>query len=178
MKQCVSIIEEEYDGELRFSITESAVESDSCTITIGAKDGEDLVGMKVIIPLVTRRMGFKLVRLIPAGGTVKMESIGKKSDLLIQTLTKYFQPNYEPTDGFSKDAVAIDYTVRNQGMYDIDNDKIYLKLYYDEDQDEGIPAEERIHLNMNFAFNLNRESASLIETKEGYTADLISFLMK
>jgi len=31
---------------------------------------------------------------------------------------------------------------------------------------------------MSFAFNLGREVASLIETKEGYTADLLTFLMK
>lgn len=178
MKQCVSIIEEEYDGELRFSITESVVENNFCSITIGAKDGEELVGMKVIVPLLTRRMGFKFIRLIPPNGTLKMCSIGEKSDRLIQSLKKYFQPEYEPSDGFTADDVAIDYTVRNQGMYDIDQDKIYLKLYYDEEQDEGLPAEERVHLDMNFSFNLNRESASLIETKEGYSADLISFLMK
>lgn len=178
MKQCVSIVEEEYDGELRFSIIESEVENNSCSITIGAKDGEDLVGMKVIIPLLTRRLGFKLMRLIPPSGTLKMESIGTKSDRLIATLAKYFQPSYDPGEEFTSDDVAIDYTVRNQGMYDIENDKIYLKLYYDEEQDEGVPEEERVHLDMNFSFNLNRESASLIETKEGYSADLISFLMK
>lgn len=178
MKQCVSIIDEEYDGELRFSIIESVLENDSCAITIGAKDGEELVGMKVIIPVLTRRMLFKPLRLIPPASTLKLESIGEKSDRLVATMAKYFQPDYEPSDGFTRDEVNIDFTVRNQGMYDLENDKIYLRLRYDEEQDEGIPDSERIHLDMNFSFNLNRESASLIETKEGYSADLISFIMK
>ncbi len=178
MKQCVSVVEEEYDGELRFSITESVLEKDFCSLTLGAKDGEDLIGMKVVVPLLTRRIGFKLFRMIHPRNTLKFYSIGEKSDRLIKTLTTYFQPSYEPSEGFTEDEVAIDYTLRNQGAYDLENDKIYLKLYYDEDQDEGIPEEEKVHLDMNFSFNLSREVASLIETKDGYSADLISFLMK
>lgn len=178
MKQCVRIVEEEYDGELHFSVTESVIEKDACTLTLGAKDGEELVGMKVVIPLLTRRFGFKSVTLIPPAGVVKFYSLGEKSNRLIKTLETYFQPAYEASDEFTDDEVAIDYNLRNQGLYDINNDKIYLKLYYDADQDEGIPDEERIHLDMNFSFNLSRDMASLIETKEGYSADLISFLMK
>ena len=137
MKQCIPVIQEEYDGELRFSIVESEVEKDHCSLTLGAKDGDELIGMKVVVPLMTRRMGFKIFRMIPPSSTVKFYSIGEKSDRLIRTLTKYFKPAYEPSDGFSEEEVVIDYTLRNQGIYDIDQDKIYLKLYYDEEQDEG-----------------------------------------
>ncbi len=178
MKQCLCVVEDEYDGELRFSITDSVVESDSITMTLGAKDGDELIGMKVIVPLITRRMLFKSISLIPPNGSVKIKSIGEKSDRLIQTLVKYYEPAYPCSDEFTKDEVVIDYTLRNQGVYDIHQDKIYLKFYYDEEQDEDLPKDERVHLNMNFSFNLSRETAGLVETKEGYSADLLTFLMK
>ncbi len=178
MKQCVSVIEEEYDGELRFSIIDSTITDDGCCITLGAKDGDELIGCKVTVPLITRKLLFKTFRLIPPQGAVKFESIGEKSDRMIQTLVKYYQPAYEASEFFTDEAVSVDYVLRNQGSYDLEQDKIYLKLFYDEEQDEGLPADERVHLNMNFSFNLKREVAGFIETKEGYCADLITFLMK
>ena len=178
MKQCIPVIEEEYDGELRFSIIESVIGPQACVLNLGGYDGDELVGFKIEIPLMTKRLAFKTYLFILPSGVVKCSSIGDKSDRLIGTLAKYFQPAYEPSEGFTEDPVEIDYTLRNQGSYDINQDKIYLKLYYDEEQDEDLPKSERVHLNMNFAFNLSRETASLIETKEGYTADLITFLMK
>ncbi len=178
MKQCVSLVEEEYDGELRFSIVDAEMGANLYVLTLGALDGEALVGFKIEIPVVTRRLGFKLMKMIYPQGSVKISSIGEKSDRLIWALVRYYQPVYEASDGFTNDPVEIDYSLRNQGAYDLDNDKIYLKLYYDEEQDDDLPKDERIHLNMNFSFNLSRNIASLIETKEGYTADLISFLMK
>ena len=176
MKQCLP--SEEYDGELRFSIIESELTANACVLTLGAKDGEDLVGFKIEIPALIKRFGFKLFQLLYPSGTVKISSIGEKSDRLIATLFKYYQPAYEVSDGFTADVVEIDYALQNQGTYDLSQDKIFLKLYYDEEQDEDLPKNERIHLNMNFSFNLSRETASLIETKEGYTADLLAFLMK
>ncbi len=178
MKQCVPIINEEYDGELRFSIIESELTPNSCVMTLGAKDGEELVGFKIEIPAICKRLGFKLFRMIYPVGTVKLSSIGEKSDRFIATLVKYLQPSYNTSEFFTNDVVEIDYALQNKGNYDLNQDKIYLKLFYDEEQDEDLPADERIHLNMNFSFNLGRESASLIETKEGYSADLIAFLMK
>jgi hypothetical protein len=178
MKQCVPVVMEEYDGELRFSIIESNVTPGSCVLTLGAQDGEEIVGFKIEIPIISKRLGFKSFQMIYPSGTVKFSSIGEKSDRLIATLVKYFQPAYEASEGFSEDVVEIDYALCNKGAYDLNQDKIFLKLYYDEEQDEDLPKEERVHLNMNFSFNLSREVASLIETKEGYTADLIAFLMK
>ena len=178
MKQCLPIVSEEYDGELRFSIIESELTPNACVLTLGAKDGEDLVGFKIEIPAIFKRLGFKMFQLLYPSGTVKISSIGEKSDRLIATLAKYYQPAYEVGELFTDDVVEIDYALRNQGTYDLNQDKIFLKLYYDEEQDEDLPKNERIHLNMNFSFNLSRETASLIETKEGYTADLLAFLMK
>lgn len=178
MKQCLPIISEEYDGELRFSIIESELTQNACILTLGAKDGEELVGFKIEIPAVIKRLGFKLFQLLYPSGTVKISSIGEKSDRLMSTLVKYYQPEYEVSEEFTDDVVEIDYALQNKGNYDLSQDKIFLKLYYDEEQDEDIPENERVHLNMNFSFNLSRESASLIETKEGYTADLLAFLMK
>lgn len=178
MKQCVPVVTEEYDGELRFSIIESEITPAACVLTLGAQDGEEIVGFKIEIPVISKRLGFKAYQLLYPSGTVKLSSIGEKSDRLIATLAKYYQPGYETGDEFTKEPVEIDYALRNQGAYDLNQDKIFLKLYYDEEQDEDLPKDERVHLNMNFSFNLSREVASLIETKEGYTADLIAFLMK
>ena len=178
MKQCVNVVQEEYDGELRFSIIDYSIEPDACVMTLGALDGEELIGFKVTIPMMTKRLAFKLFQFIMPSGQVKFSSIGEKSDRFIQTLVKYFHPNYEASDGFSEDEVEIDYKLRNQAGYDLNQDKIFLKLFYDEEQDEDLPKNERIHLDMNFTFNLSRESASLIETQEGYSADLVALLMK
>lgn len=178
MKHCIPVVEEEYDGELRFSITETSIGPNACILTLGGYDGEELVGFQISIPLLTRRFLFKSIQLIPPSGTVKVSSVGEKSDRLIGTLKKYFQPSYEPTDGFTKDEVEIDYNLRNQGGYDINQDKIFLRLFYDEEQDADLPKAERIRLRLDFAFNLSRETASLIETRPGYSADLISFFMK
>ncbi|MBQ7095468.1 MAG: hypothetical protein IJN80_03355 [Clostridia bacterium] len=178
MKQCIHLFEEEYDGELRFSIIDKEITPNACVLTLGAYDGEDLVGFKISIPLMTKKMFFKLFQFIQPSGAVVFSTIGEKSDRLIQSLKTYFNPSYEPSNGFTNEPVEIDYNLRNQGAYDLNQDKIYLRLFYDEEQDADLPKNERIHLNMNFAFNLSRETASLIETKEGYSADLISFLMK
>ncbi len=178
MKQCVPVVLEEYDGELHFSIIDYAIEPDACVMTLGAQDGDELIGFKISVPVMSKRFAFKMFQFIMPSGTVKISSIGEKSDRLINTLVKYLQPEYEASEGFTDEVVEIDYKLRNQGSYDLNQDKIYLKLFYDEEQDEDLPKSERVHLNMNFAFNLSRESASLIETEEGYSADLIAFLMK
>lgn len=178
MKQCVPVVTEEYDGELRFSIIESTVTNNACILTLGAQDEDKLVGFKVEIPIVSRRLAFKMFQMIYPSGTVKISSIGEKSDALIATLVKYLRPSYDTSELFTEDVVEIDYALCNKGSYDLNQDKIYLRLYYDEEQDEDLPKDERVHLNMNFAFNLSRETASLIETKEGYSADLVAFLMK
>lgn len=178
MKQCIHLFDEEYDGELRFSIIDKEITPTACVMTLGAYDGEDLVGFKISVPMMSKKMFFKLIQFIHPSGVVTFSSIGEKSDRLIQSLKKYFKPAYEPSEGFSEDAVEIDYKLRNQGAYDINQDKIYLRLFYDEEQDADLPKNERIHLKLDFAFNLSRETASLIEMEEGYSADLISFLMK
>ncbi len=178
MKQCVSLIEQEFDGELRFSITDSAVQEKAVVLTLGGYDGEKLVGFQIQIPLVTKKLLFKTYQFIVPEGTVLIRSIGEKSDQFIETLVRYLEPPYPANDGFTGDEVEIDYQLRNQGGYDLMQDKIFLRLFYDEEQDDDLPKAERIHLDMNFAFNLSRETASLIVTKEGYAADLVSFLMK
>lgn len=178
MKQCISVIQEEYDGELRFSIVDSNVVPDACILTLGAQDEDNIVGFKIEIPLISKRMGFRSFQFVRPSGTVKFSSIGEKSNKLIATLVKYFKPSYEASDEFTDDLVEVDYVLQNKGAYDLNQDKIYLKLYYDEEQDEDLPRNERIHLEMSFSFNLSRETASLVETHEGYCADLIAFLMK
>lgn len=178
MKQCVSVVPEEFDGELRFSIINKEITSDSCVLTLGAQDEDSIVGFKIEIPIVSRRFGFKLIQLVRPSGVVSISTIGEKSDLLINTLVKYFHPSYSVGEGFTDDVVEIDYSLQNKGAYDLNLDKIYLKLFYDEEQDEDLPKDERIHLNLTFSFNLSREIASLVENKKGYSADLVAFLMK
>jgi len=177
MKQCVPVVAEEYEGELRFSIIEQNITSDCCSLVLGAKDEEELIGFKIEIPVVTRRVGFKLVQFVASSGVVTFSSIGEKSDRFIGTLVKYFKPTYDVESAFTEDAVDVDFVFRNQGA-DLRNDKIYLQLVYDEEQNEGLPKEERVHLKLNFSFNLSRELAGLAEVEKGYSADLVAFLMK
>ncbi len=176
MKQCIPVVEE-YDGELRFSIIEQNITADCCTLVLGAKDEEELVGFKIEIPLLTRRLGFKLFQMVAPNGAVTFSSIGEKSDRFIGTLVKYFNPPYEVEPAFSEEAVEVDYVLRNQGA-NLNTDKIYLQLFYDEEQNEGLPKDERVHLKLNFSFNLSRELAGLSEVQKGYSADLLAFLMK
>ena len=178
MKQCVNLIDEEYDGELRFSIIEHTIEPDRLEMILGAYDGDKIVGFKIEVPMMTRRVLFKNFQFILPAGTVKVSSIGEKSDLLIASLKKYYNPSYPVSGAFTDEPAEIDYKLRNQNGYTLDQDKIFLKFYYDEEQDDDLPKSSRIHLNMNFSFNLSRETASLIETREGYHTDLIAFLMK
>ena len=178
MKQCINLIDEEYDGELRFSIIEHTIEADKLEMVLGAYDGDKIVGFKIQVPMMTRRVLFKNFQFILPAGTVKISSIGEKSDNLMGSFVKYYNPSYPVSSVFTDEVVEIDYKLRNQNGYTLEQDKIYLKLYYDETQDEDLPKSSRIHLNMNFSFNLSRETASLIETREGYHTDLIAFLMK
>ena len=67
MKQCVPVVSEEYDGELRFSIIESELTPSACILTLGAKDGEDLIGFKIEIPAIVKRLGFKFFQLLYQG---------------------------------------------------------------------------------------------------------------
>ncbi len=177
MKQCVPVVAEEYDGELRFSIIEQNVTADCCTLVLGAKDEEELIGFKIEIPVITRRVGFRFAQFIAPSGVVTFSSIGEKSDKFIGTLVKYFKPSYDVAPAFSEEAVEIDYIFRNQNA-NMRTDKIYLRLIYDEEQNEGLPKEERVHLKLNFSFNLSRELAGLAEVEKGYSADLVAFLMK
>ena len=96
MKQCVNVVQEEYDGELHFSIIDYSIEPDACVMTLGAVDGEELIGFKVTVPMMTKRLAFKRFQFILPAGQVKFSSIGEKSDRFIQTLVKYFHPNYVP----------------------------------------------------------------------------------
>lgn len=177
MKQCVPVIYDEYEGELHFSIIEQTLTNDSCTLVLGANDEEDLVGFKLEIPVETRRVGFRLAQFVSPSGVVRFSSIGEKSDKFIGTLVKFFKPSYDVAPAFTEDEVEVEYTARNQGA-NLNTDKIFLQFFYDEEQNEGLPKEERIHLKLNFSFNLSRELASISEVKSGYSADLVAFLMK
>ena len=59
----------------------------------------------------------------------------------------------------------------------MDSDKIYLKLFNGEDQSD-FDEDEKINLEMNFTFNFGNNRASLIEVRDGYSADLVAVLMK
>ena len=133
MKKCINLIDEEYDGELRFSIIEHTLEPDHLELVLGAYDGDQIVGFKLQIPMMSRRVLFKNFQFILPAGTVKVSSIGEKSDALIGALKWFYNPSYPISDAFTDEVVEIDYKLRNQNGYNLDQDKIYLRFYYDEE---------------------------------------------
>ena len=181
MKQCVSIVNlenGEFDGELCFSIVESDITADCCTMTLGAQDEGAIVGFKVEIPIITKKMAFRAYQMICPAGKMKFSSIGEKSDAFVRTFKKFFTPSYEVSDGFTSGPVEVDYVLQNKGAYDLNQDKMYLRMFYDETQDEDLPKNERVHFNMTFSFNLSRETASIIERETGYSADFLCYIME
>ena len=181
MKQCVSIVNlenEEFDGELCFSIVSHELTADCCSMVLGAQDDGAVVGFKIEIPIITKKMAFRSYQLICPAGTLKLQSIGEKSDAFVRTFKKFFTPSYDVSDSFCDDIVEVDYVLQNKGAYDLNQDKIYLRMFYDETLDEDLPKNERVRFNMSFTFNLSRESASLIERETGYSADFLCYIMK
>lgn len=171
------LIYDKYNGEMFFEISD--VESDNQELSFVFKadyNGKE-VGAKITIPVIVRRSFFKGVKLIKNSSQLIISSIGEASDNFICVLEELFKAPYKSSRKFTEEPEEIDYAVLNRELYELGTDKIYLKFYNAEDQSDYEP-DERINLELNFTFNLNTMRASLIEVKDGFSADLIAILMK
>ena len=170
---------ENYDGEMLFDISDVEKDFDGISFVIKANYNDLVVGAKVFIPLITRKALFKTVTFLKPDAQLCLSSIGDESDNFIVCLEELLKPKFKSTKKFTDQPEGIDFAVLNSNVYDVnlDADKVYLKLYNAEDQSE-YDEDERIDLEMNFSFNLSTKRASLIEVRDGYSADLVAILMK
>lgn len=168
---------DKYDGEMFFDIEDIKKGSEEYSFTIKAQYDGKIIGARVSVPVLIRRSLFKTYKFIKTNSQLKITSIGQESDDFICALESLLKPPYKSSRHFSDEPDPIDFSVLNRELYDIDSDKIYLKLFNGEDQSD-FDEDEKINLEMNFTFNLSSNKASLIEVRDGYSADIIAILMK
>ncbi len=166
-----------YSGEMFFDIDDIEQGDGKCSFTFKAEYDGKTVGARFEIPLTVKRSLFKTIKYVPPRGQAKITSIGEESDNLICAFEALLKPSYKSSRRFSETPDAVDYAILNREVYEFDSDKIYLKLYNGEDQSD-FDEDEKINLEMQFTFNLATKRASLSETRDGYSADIIAVLMK
>lgn len=175
----IDLFYDNYDGEMLFDISDVEKDIDGISFVIKANYNDSVVGAKVFIPTITRKALFKTITLLKTNAQLSFSSIGEESDNLIICLEQLLKPKFKSSKAFTDQPEGIDFAVLNNNMFEInlDSDKVYLKLFNAEDQSE-YDEDERIDLEMNFSFNLSTKRASLVEIREGYSADLVAILMK
>lgn len=175
----IDLFIDKYDGEMFFDITDIQKDKEGLSFTFLANYEGSNVGANVFIPTITRRALFKSITLFKPNSQLVFSSIGKESDDFVVALENLLKPPFKSSKKFTDEPEGIDFSVVNPNIYelDIDNDKIYLKLFNGEDQSD-LDEDEKINLEMNFSFNLSTKRASLIEVRDGYSSDLVAILMK
>ncbi len=168
---------EQYDGEMLFDIESCEKTADRYTMVLKAQYNNEIVGFQISIPVIIRKSLFKVIKFVTPSSQVEMASIGEESDRFICALENLLKPVFQSTKKFSEQTETLDFSVLNREMYDVDADKIYLKLYNGEDQSD-FEEDEKINIEMNFSFNLSTKRASLVEVRDGYSADLVAVLMR
>ncbi len=166
-----------YDGEMFFDISDVNCTDEEYSFVISAQYNEKTVGARVVLPIIVRRSLFKTIKLVKNNSRLVFESIGEQSNNFVCALEDLLKPPYKSTKKFTDEPEGIDFSVLNNQLYELDTDKIYLKLYNADDQSD-LEEDEKINLEMNFSFNLQTKKASLVEIKDGYSADLIAIIMK
>ncbi len=175
----IDLFYDNYDGEMLFDISDVEKDAEGISFVIKANYNDSVVGAKVFVPTITRKAFFKTITFLKNDAQLCFSSIGEQSDNLIVCLEQLLKPKYKSSKKFTDQPEGIDFTVLNNNLFDInlDADKVYLKLYNAEDQSD-YDDDERIYLEMNFSFNLSTKRASLVEVRDGYSADLVAILMK
>lgn len=168
---------DKYQGEMFFDIENVEKSNNEYSFDIKAVYNGAVVGARICVPVLIRKSLFKTFKFVKINDRISITSIGQESDALICALEDLLKPEYRSTKRFSEEPDDIDFSVINKEVYDLDNDKIYLRLFNGEDQSD-FDDDEKINLEMHFTFNLSSKRASLIEVREGYSADLIAILMK
>lgn len=168
---------DKYDGEMFFDISDIEFGTEEYSFTISAQYNDKTVGTRVVLPVIIRRSLFKTIKLVKNNSKITFLSIGEESDNFVCALEQLLKPPFRSTKRFTDEPEGIDFSVLNNQMYELDSDKVYLKLYNGDDQTD-LEEDEKINLEMNFTFNLNTKKASLVEVKDGYSSDLVAIFMK
>lgn len=168
---------EKYEGEMFFDIENCNFGSEEYSFELRAEHNGQTVAVKVAVPVVVRRSLFKTIKFVKPSGQIKFSSVGEESDRFICALEQLYKPPFRSSKKFSEQTETLDFSVLNREMYELDSDKIYLKLFNDEDQSD-FDEDEKINIELNFSFNFASKRASLIEVRDGYSADIVAVLMK
>ena len=168
---------EEYDGEMLFDIENLKCDIDNYTFDIKAVYNGEVIGMNIKLPVIIRKSLFKTIKFVKPGAKLGFTSIGEESDRFVRTIETLFKAPYKSSGEFSEETETLDFSVLNKQMYDLDNDKIYIKIYNGEDQSD-FEEDEKVNIELNFSFNFASKRASLVEVRDGYSADLVVTLMK
>lgn len=168
---------DKYDGEMFFDISDIEFGTEEYTFVIKAQYDGITVGVKVILPVLIRRSLFKTIKLVKNHSKIVFQSIGEESDNFVCALESLLKPPFKSTKRFTDEPEGIDFSVLNTQLYELDTDKVYLKLFNGDDQTD-LEEDEKINLEMNFSFNLQTKRASLVEVKDGYSSDIVAILMK
>lgn len=168
---------DKYDGEMFFDISDIEFGTEEYTFVIKAQYDGKTVGVKVILPVLIRRSLFKTIKLVKNHSKIVFQSIGEESDNFVCALEALLKPPFKSTKRFTDEPEGIDFSVLNTQLYELDTDKVYLKLFNGDDQTD-LEEDEKINLEMNFSFNLQTKRASLVEVKDGYSSDIVAILMK
>ena len=177
----INLIGENYDGELSFDISDVQTKDNQFEFIIQAEYKEKTVGAKVKVPYEKKRALFKSFTMIDQARPLEFCSIGDESDRLIVALNEILCPDFPSSKKFSEQPAIVDFFIINTSIYDPLTDKVYLRIFYnDEETDiEGdTDSTEKVRLEMNFSFNIQRKKAALIESKKDYSADLVTILMQ
>ena len=117
--------------------------------------------------------------MIDPSRPLEFSSIGDESDRLIVALNEILCPDFPSSKKFSEQPAVVDFFIVNTSIYDPLTDKVYLRIFYDDDSgaEQEVERSEKVRLEMNFSFNIERKKAALIESEKGYSADLVTILM-
>lgn len=168
---------DKYNGEMFFDIVSCEKEADEYVMVAKAEYKGETIGFQFSVPVIIRKGLFKVVKFVKTGSQIKFSSIGEESDRFICALEELLKPTYKSSKRFSEEVETLDFSVLNREMYDLDTDKIHLKIFNGEDQSD-FEEDEKINIEMNLAFNVQNCKATLVEIRDGYSADLVAALMK
>ena len=173
----MNLFNEIYDGELDFEIRNKAVDSDLITLDLYAEyDGEE-VGLRVVFPIKANRFLFNSMKLPDISKPIVFKSLGECSDRLVTALDRIWSPDFEVVGKFEENDVEIEFAVLNREAFDVTKDKVYTRVYAQIDMETGDDY-DNINMEIGFNFNLERNRASLVETKKIMRNDFLALIMQ
>lgn len=172
----IALIGEEYDGELMFDIVSVEENDGFLHMEVAAEYEGETVGFCMSVPTLSRKMLFKSISVLDTAKPMVFSSAGEKSDRLVKVLDQIWKPDFIVSNAFSSEPVEIEYAVLNKEMFDYRTDKVYTRLYCQEDLESG-DAFENFNLEIGLNFNADRKRVTIVEMKKEYRNDLLALWM-